>query len=359
MADQGHALRTIDGTEGGGQICRNASAYALLLRLKIRLMQIRRMRENAGLGNQHLAGLLAIAEIGATIKKTGTEDDIGVGTLDATIDPHEYEVLPEYTFDIGTAGCITLVFQNLLPVLLFSKTQTKLTVKGGTDGLAAPLLDYVDNVLRPMLELFGIHFKITEVKRGFYPKGNGSVTFLIKPVLELTAINLTERGEIVRISGSIVASTDIAENTLAKMKQEIQNRVSSEMQIIPEIEIKRCETDSPGCNVTLWAETTTGMRLGGSALMKRGVKIAKLAELAATDLLTEIRSGACVDKWLQDQLIIFAFLANGTTEYFIENVEEHTTTALEVGKQMTGAEYEIVKVEDLHLVKIHGISFRK
>ena len=107
----------IDGSygEGGGQILRTALAFSAILKIPIRVKNIRASRKNPGLGNQHLAAVNALARIsGATIEG----NKIGSQTL--TFIPQE--IRPgDYEFKIETAGSVTLLLQAIfLPLSLAS-----------------------------------------------------------------------------------------------------------------------------------------------------------------------------------------------------------------------------------------------
>ena len=51
---------------------------------------------------------------------------------------------------------MSLLIQIALPCLLFAPKPTHLTLRGGTNAEMAPQIDYTVQVLKPMLELFGI-----------------------------------------------------------------------------------------------------------------------------------------------------------------------------------------------------------
>lgn len=86
---------------------------------------------------------------------------------------------------------------------------------------------------------------------------------------------------------------------------------------------------------SLVAETSTGCILGGSALGKRNESAEQTGSRAAEDLLVAIKEGACVDKYTQDQLIIFMALANGQSKVRVGEITLHTKTAIHVAERLT------------------------
>ena len=64
-------------------------------------------------------------------------------------------------------------------------------------------------------------------------------------------------------------------------------------------------------------------------------------------------TGATVDRYLADQLIFYAALADGVSEYRIPRLTEHVETNLWFVKTILGAKTEVNK----NLVKIQGIGY--
>jgi RNA 3'-terminal phosphate cyclase (ATP) len=60
-----------------------------------------------------------------------------------------------------------------------------------------------------------------------------------------------------------------------------------------------------GSGIMLWAETTGGCVLGGSAVGKRGLDPADVGEAAANELLRNLDHGGCVDEYLQVRFRLF------------------------------------------------------
>jgi len=142
---------TIDGShgEGGGQILRTSLALSLITGTAFRIDRIRANREKPGLRRQHLACVLAAAEVGAA--------DIDGATLGSEeLCFHPRHLRPgDYRFDIGTAGSSTLVLQTVLPPLLTAPEPSTVELGGGTHNPLAPPYDFLHKAFLPLLHRMG------------------------------------------------------------------------------------------------------------------------------------------------------------------------------------------------------------
>jgi RNA 3'-terminal phosphate cyclase (ATP) len=77
----------------------------------------------------------------------------------------------------------------------------------------------------------------------------------------------------------------------------------------------------------------------------RKVKVETVGALAAAELLAVVRSGTCVDSYLQDQLVIFLGLAEGTSRVLMGEPTSHTRTAVALVERLTAAKFALSEVE--------------
>ncbi|HDJ94933.1 MAG TPA: RNA 3'-phosphate cyclase, partial [Acidilobales archaeon] len=159
----------IDGSfgEGGGQILRTTIALSSLLLKPVRIINIRAKRRNPGLQMQHITAVKVLTTLtNASVK------GLYKGSMVLEFIPKERRC-GSFEFNIGTAGSISLVLQASLPVMLFAPGEVKLRIRGGTDVSWSPPIDYIKNVLVPILGKMGAHVEIKVLRRGHYPKGGG------------------------------------------------------------------------------------------------------------------------------------------------------------------------------------------
>ncbi len=136
----------------------------------IRITRIRVGRREPGLRPQHLQSVLATTRIcegkvrGATVGST--EIEFLPGRL-----PKKFNGL----LDTGTAGSISLIAQTIIPISIFGGTELDVEIRGGTEVPNAPTIDYLIRLMIPVYRNLGAEVDLNLKKRGYYPKGGGSV----------------------------------------------------------------------------------------------------------------------------------------------------------------------------------------
>lgn len=72
-----------------------------------------------------------------------------------------------FLIDTGTAGCICLLAQVALPCALFfpQRDMVTLILKGGTNVPMGPHIEYLTEVLKPLLNKFGADFDFRVITR--------------------------------------------------------------------------------------------------------------------------------------------------------------------------------------------------
>ncbi|KAJ2916055.1 hypothetical protein MD484_g4392, partial [Candolleomyces efflorescens] len=115
-----------------------------------------------------------------------------------------------------------------------------------------------------------------------------------------------------------------------------------------------------GSGIVLWAELEGGGYIGGSAVGRKGVNPEAVGKEAANELIKGLDNGGCVDEWLQDQIILYMALAQGTSEVNCGRgeLELHTRTAIWLSEQMTEAKFEIEKDSaGNNVIRCKGIGY--
>lgn len=90
-----------------------------------------------------------------------------------------------------------------------------------------------------------------------------------------------------------------------------------------------------GSGIIVVAETENGNRFGASALGRKNTPPFQVGDEAALELVEDINAKGCVDKHMQDQLIIFMALAKGKSRIKTGPLTLHTKTAIYIVEQMT------------------------
>ncbi|XP_071952221.1 RNA 3'-terminal phosphate cyclase-like [Antedon mediterranea] len=355
------AAVVIDGAflEGGGQILRMSTALSCLTKQPITINNIRANRSKPGLRPQHLSGIKLVANL-CKGKLRGDE----VGSSCVSFSPG-HTSKGTYEADTKTAGSICLLLQVSLPVMLFADGSIQATFKGGTNAEFAPQIDYSLLVFQPIAKRFGINFEADIIRRGYYPKGGGSIAVVCEPIKCIKPLNLTDPGHLVRISGrAFVAGVLPARiaDTMSKTATSILKKRFPNIPVKIDV-VHETEQDAlgNGTGIIIVAETSTGCLLGGSGLGKRGVQAEKVASDAAESLIAEIQHGGCVDEYLQDQLIIFMALAEGQSRLLCGPISLHTQTAIHIAEQLTKAKFTVTPAagkEACFMIECQGIGLQ-
>ena len=351
----------IDGSymEGGGQILRTALALSALTRKPFVAEKIRHNRPRPGLKAQHICCIDALKQL------TSAEvDGAQLGAAKIRFNPQP--VAPgKLVLDIGTAGSIALLLQSLLLPSMFADDVIRIYVKGGTDTKWSIPIDYFKHVILPFLNKFA-YVQVNEIRRGFYPKGQGVVDLTIKPRFCLRdhknfdafythlknntpRLQIAIQPDLDHIEGKSVASFKLKRARVAERQAEGASRILARRCAL-KIEEEYCHTASVGTVVTLWAVSRKRhVFMGADALGERGKRAEDVGGAAAANLLNLLKSGAAVDSHLADNLIPVLALCGGEikTEKITGHIRSNIYVCekfLEVGFQINEKESTIIAV---------------
>lgn len=347
----------IDGSvlEGGGQILRIALGLSTLLKLPIRVYKIRAGRQKPGLAAQHLKGVELLQSM-CNAKVKGAV----IGSTEIKFDPGVIKS-GKFFADPRTAGSIGLLLQVSLPVALFGPGTTILDLKGGTNAAMAPQIDFITEIFRSNLEKFGATFDFELFKRGYFGTGGGHCKIIINPVDKISACSIVDFGRVTKFFGwSFVAGVlpvKIAYDMTDGAK-DVLKRIPGHEAIEIESYKESSEVASGNCSgLILGCETTSGVILGSSALGNYKEKPSNTGQQVAKELDEYIRKTACVDAYVQDQLIIYMALADGISKIKTVKPTLHTKTAIHVVELMTKARFNIIEgPNDTCVIECKGIG---
>lgn len=224
-----------------------------------------------------------------------------------------------------SAASILLVFQSIFPFLLFAGDDNgspiTITIQGGTNVSFSLSFEYLDQVLLPALERFGIRVMRKLELRGWSHGSRelGSIKFQFVPLPVGQTLNApdwpTERGTINEIVISIIVPKHVIStlrNTLLSKINLVFPGAESYFQVVED------SRHDARLYTLLVAHTSTGLRFGSDWLYdckSKGKTPAELsteiAQKVVRDLQIVLEKGGVVDEYLQDQLVIFQALADG------------------------------------------------
>ncbi|ETW85646.1 hypothetical protein HETIRDRAFT_379682 [Heterobasidion irregulare TC 32-1] len=341
------ASAVIDGSrlEGGGQLVRNAVALSALMSKPIIVQNIRQNRVPPGLKKQHQAGIQLVGEI-ASATLAGVRDC----STEIHFHPGALRLSREYKADSKTAGSTALLLQVALPTILFfsapTSPPTRLVLRGGTNALHAPQIDYTSVVLLPFLRRLGLEPHLDVRRRGYWPKGGGEVEFALPPVPgPLRPVTMLTRGAVRAVRGRAYVSGVPAflarEMRDAAMAYLVSRGVDASVIDIEAVRERDKDALGGASGIFVWAETVEGCLIAGSAVGMKLLHPKTVGEEAAELLWRNLEHGGCVDEFMQDQMIIFLALAKGESIVKTGPLTLHTKTAIWVAEQLTDAKFEI------------------
>ena len=340
---------SVDGSygEGGGQLLRMAAALSALRGVPVTVADIRAGRPNPGLAAQHVTALQAVAALcGANV------EGLEIGSKEIVFRPGPIGG-GRHSFDVGTAGSITLVLQACLPVAFAAREPVRLRLSGGTDVRWSPPLDYFARVFLPILRRMGSHANIELVRRGYYPRGGGLVEVTVEPALRWSSLEMHEPGGLRSIRG-IAHVSNLPADIPKRMKHAAMRRLHSFADAkIEERVYAGDDAIGQGGALVLWAETDHAV-LGATSLAERGKSSEKVAEEAAKELRAEIASGVTLDVHAADQVLVYFAQADGPSAFTVREVSGHLNTMVWLLRQFVPREIAIAREGTRYKVSIEA-----
>ncbi len=327
----------IDGShgEGGGQVLRTSLSLSAVSREPVRIENIRIKRPKPGLQAQHLTGVLAVARLcHATVE--GAE----LGSSALTFTPNASPRSGEYTCDVaevrkgGSAGSTSLILQALLVPLLMADGNSRLFLRGGTHVAWSPPFHYLKLVYLPTLGRMGVQAEVHIEQWGWYPIGGGVMTARIAaggdPATGLSGLDLTQRGNLRTLRG--ISAVSNLPGHIAERQKRQADEVLGRQGFDPQIDTVDAPSRGQGSLFFLLAEFDN-VRAGFTSLGRRGKPAERVAEEACADFLSYHESGAALDRYLADQLILPMALAERESSFTTCRITQHLLTNIWVVEQ--------------------------
>ena len=341
----------IDGSQksGSGTIVRFAVGLATLLGEELHLINIRAKREKPGLRPQHLKSIQALQQI-----CQGTLSGGEIGSSEIRFKPGGEVKGGYYEWDIGTAGSTTLLAMTLLPPACFATGAMSFRISGGLFQDFAPSAYHMQYVFFSVLNKMDINAKLSIIRPGYVPRGGGVIQVTVEPVTgKIKPISLLSQGDVVGIEG-VALSSHLKERRVSERMVEKCNQVLKSDGYRAQIEvIYDTLALQRGAALTIYAKTSSGGIIGADRAGEPRRTSEDIARYVARNLVEELAAGATVDRYLADQLIFYAALADGVSEYRIPRLTEHVETNLWLVETMLGAKAEV----NQNLVRIQGIGY--
>jgi RNA 3'-phosphate cyclase len=342
----------IDGSsgEGGGQVLRSSLALSCIAGIPFKIFNIRANRPEPGLRPQHLKSVEAAVEISSA----GFEG-AQLGSKELVFSPGRTR-RKKYRFEIGTAGSTSLLLQTIFIPLAFANGISQFQLSGGTHVPWSPCFDYLKLNWLHYMNKIGYPAAIKLENAGFYPRGGGQINGRIKPALDLKPLDITERGELIRIRGiSGVSNLDLSIAT--RQKHQALKRLEP---IHRDVKIQTHSLPGPskGTYLLLFAEFEHSQSCF-FALGKKGKPAETVADEAVNELCAFLETDGAVDKYLADQLLLPLSLVEDQSILRTEQITPHLLTNVEIISKFLPVNI-VIAGEGGHsgLIKIQGKQIR-
>jgi RNA 3'-terminal phosphate cyclase len=139
-----------------------------------------------------------------------------------------------------------------------------------------------------------------------------------------------------------------------RMAEECQKILSSQGYKVEIEEIYDTSSLQEGAALAIYAGTSSGSIIGSDRAGRPGRRSESIGRYVAQGLIEDITTGAAVDRYIADQVIIYAGLAEGISQYSIPRITEHIETNLWLIEEFLGAR---TKISGNLIIEIEGIGF--
>ncbi len=246
-----------------------------------------------------------------------------------------------------------MLILNILPLALFADGPVEARITGGTFQDFAPSAYHLIRVLFPLLHRMGARVKLELKKPGYVPIGGGELVFSCKPLSRhLKPFQLLSPGALEKITGIALSSHLQSPKVSSRMAHSCSKEMERWGYEVDIEEIYDQTANQPGAVLALRAETQNGALLGIDMAGKPGRRAEEIGRSVGRMMVEDLRSGATVDRFTADQLIIFAGLAEGESSFRIPRITEHVSTNLWLIEHILDVETRLQE----NLVTIKGVG---
>jgi RNA 3'-terminal phosphate cyclase (ATP) len=244
---------------------------------------------------------------------------------------------------------------TLIVPALFATGPSSFAITGGLFQDFAPSFFHMKEVLAPLLRKMGADVVLRMVKPGYVPEGRGELTMDVNPVDCLKPMRSTAQGTITKIHGIAISShlkeQRVSHRMASRCKEALRRKgYSAEIDIMED-----ASAVQKGAALAIWAETDTGCILGADRAGRPGRSSESIADFVARSFVGDIESNACTDRHLADQLILFAAVAKGTTQFTVPAISEHVEANLWLVEKILGVQARV----DANVITIEGAGLSR
>lgn len=304
----------IDGSlyEGGGQIIRLSLALAIICNKSVFIYNIRAGRPNPGLAESHLVSLNLLGSMSSARIEGNFKGSTSIRFSPGQFKPGNYKAI------CNTAGSTNLILQAALPVLI--RSDSTLTITGGTDTDFSPPSLYITEVLMPALNQIGVNCQIQVDKYGFYPKGNGKISVTTRQSTP-RHLNLDPGSvEYLGYEASIIITENIKNHPQTSA---ILREVKEEMKLAEDqVKVKTFKAMDKAVVVCVYCKTSFVPIF--HSFIENFKKSSYDVRQICRELKAEVEHNHSVDTYLQDQILVYLAMASEPSSLYTTRITPHT-----------------------------------
>ena len=242
-----------------------------------------------------------------------------------------------FHFDIGSAGSATLVIQTILPVLFLADKPSVVTVTGGTHNPWAPPFDFLRESFLPAIAAAGFQANCRLIRHGFFPAGGGEITFEIQPLKakQDQVIDICRPFKNPKIYARIYISKLPAHIAQHQEKLLLQSKL--DIQNIEPIEVPGSAGPGNCVEICICGDSRTIIFTAFGMKGKPSEKVINEVVTLANDFLA---SGAAIDRFLADQLLIYMAISKAGS-FTTNEISNHLQTNMEIIKKLLSVNFNI------------------
>lgn len=246
------------------------------------------------------------------------------------------------------------MLQCFVPVFAALGYTKDVKIEGGTDVSKSPCQESIQLGLIPLMKRMGVELNITDIKKGYYPKGHGYILFNVRAQQKILPIELTKFSPPQKVVITYYIKTDKLPNESKDFIKEVKNILHAnfpESKVEVSVKIHRVSYTKDdygiGCMVLgeglVWDVGTVGEKIEEGQILER--------------LRHYAEEKYCLDEHHQDQLILLATLAAGKSRLRVgPELSLHTQSLMYVIEKFI-PEFKYTHTED-GILEIEGIGYK-
>ncbi|MGH7830202.1 MAG: RNA 3'-terminal phosphate cyclase, partial [Candidatus Binatia bacterium] len=192
-------------------------------------------------------------------------------------------------------------------------------------------------------------------RAGYVPRGDGVIELRVKPAKRrLRPLSLTAQGSLSEVCG-IAFSSNLEERRVSERMAAVCEKRLGQAGLASKIaRVYDKSASHAGASLAVWGRSSTECLLGADRAGALRRSSESIGRFVAGTFLDDLATGATVDRHLADQLVLFAALAEGVSQYLVPRPTEHLESNLWLA-ELFGA-----KVRDGgQRVAIEGLGFSR